>query len=828
MAIGTKSGGEALRNKRHEDLRYPYPFASLIGYSTHNSRSLPFCTSECEVELQGGDLHAGVVTEAEPVVGFGTMEDVAVAEREMWLNTEQDEFLGVNDASMFYADFPPLPDFPCMSSSSSSSSTPTPSLPVKTITCSTTTTTTTSSSSSASSSSAASWAVLKSEAEEDAEKKNCNNGYMHDQLDATTPAALSSTASMEISQHPHHDCGLGGTVGECMDDVMDTFGYMELLEANDFFDPASIFQNEENPLVEFATFEEQVPLQEEQHAMVHQQGGIEEEEDHQVPVCEEIQGEEEGVGVGIDGIGDNEGGDDEMSNVFLEWLKSNKDSVSANDLRSVKLKKATIESAARRLGGGKEAMKQLLKLILEWVQTSHLQNKRRKENNNNNNNSSGNINNAQFEDPSTQNQNANTGSNINHHHHHPNSFAPESNACFNNHAPWLSQQQPFGTDQGPLMVPPPAYPQPMVGYVGDPYTNGAAAASNNINRNPYQPGTDQYHMLESAQSWPPSQFNVNASHYNQSFGDNSLFPHGAFGGYGNNQYPCQFFHGPGDRLMRLGPSATKEARKKRMARQRRLLTHHRHHSGNHNQTQASDPHARLGMGSDNCTTVVAAPHANPAANWMYWQAMTAGGAASLAPPVVPTDPPAGQQMVDRPAMQTQNCHPGRVASDRRQGWKPEKNLRFLLQKVLKQSDVGSLGRIVLPKKEAETHLPELEARDGISITMEDIGTSRVWNMRYRYWPNNKSRMYLLENTGDFVRANGLQEGDFIVIYSDVKCGKFMIRGVKVRQQGVKAESKKGGKSQKNQHGTNAATTAGTAANNGTPSSPKSKAEKVLS
>ncbi|XLS55180.1 hypothetical protein HN51_004935, partial [Arachis hypogaea] len=107
------------------------------------------------------------------------------------------------------------------------------------------------------------------------------------------------------------------------------------------------------------------------------------------------------------------------------------------------------------------------------------------------------------------------------------------------------------------------------------------------------------------------------------------------------------------------------------------------------------------------------------------------------------------------------------------GWKSEKNLRFLLQKVLKQSDVGSLGRIVLPKKEAETHLPELEARDGITITMEDIGTSRVWNMRYRYWPNNKSRMYLLENTGDFVKANGLQEGDFIVIYSDVKCGKFV-------------------------------------------------------
>ncbi|KAM0056675.1 putative transcription factor B3-Domain family [Helianthus debilis subsp. tardiflorus] len=51
--------------------------------------------------------------------------------------------------------------------------------------------------------------------------------------------------------------------------------------------------------------------------------------------------------------------------------------------------------------------------------------------------------------------------------------------------------------------------------------------------------------------------------------------------------------------------------------------------------------------------------------------------------------------------------------------------------------------------------------------MEDIRTSQVWNMRYRFWPNNKIRMYLLENTGDFVKANGLQEGDFIVIYSDV-------------------------------------------------------------
>src|ERR1044072_9007868 len=103
----------------------------------------------------------------------------------------------------------------------------------------------------------------------------------------------------------------------------------------------------------------------------------------------------------------------------------------------------------------------------------------------------------------------------------------------------------------------------MVGCVqGAPYI-----ASNN--HNPYnQPAAataaSEYQMLEPTHPWPPppnSQFTV-ASHYNQPFGDNNnLLPSpsvaaAAFGGYAGNHYPYQFFHGPGDRLMRLGPSAT--------------------------------------------------------------------------------------------------------------------------------------------------------------------------------------------------------------------------------------------------------------------------------
>ncbi|MED6160222.1 B3 domain-containing transcription factor [Stylosanthes scabra] len=725
---------------------------------------------------------------------------------------------------MFYDEFPPLPDFPCMSSSSSSSSTP--ALPLKNLTCSTTSATTTTATTSSSSSSASSWAVLKPEAEEnnnnndDAEWNYCNKQdiYMHhhDPLEATTPAggALSSTASMEVSQpqqFPDQAGFDGGGGGDCMDDVMDTFGYMELLESNEFFDPSSIFEGEENPFTQEVQVlpnqeEEQQQHQQEKHAIFENQNDL--------AFLGQQQEAEEGVSnnyqqfLGNDAEIQGGGGggamaDDEMSMVFLEWLKSNKDSVSASDLRNVKLKKSTIESAAKRLGGGKEAMKQLLKLILEWVQTSHLQNKRRKENNNNNDNDGvANTFTEPFQDPTHQNQNNAINAS--------GSFETEPNTCFM-HQPWMADQTPLIASAAPppppQSQPQPQFQQPMVGYVGDPYTNGAVA--NTIHGSNFQHG-NEYHMLETANSWPPSQFTV-APHYAQPFGDhnmNSFQPPpvaAAFGGFGN-QYPYQFFHGPGgDGLMRLGPSATKEARKKRMARQRRLSSHHPRHQINL-QSQGSDPNARLGVG-ENCTggvvsaAAAAAHHGNPAANWVYWPTM-GGGVASIAPVA-----PAEAVRVDKPAMQTQNYHhQGRLSSDRRQGWKPEKNLRFLLQKVLKQSDVGSLGRIVLPKKEAETHLPELEARDGITITMEDIGTSRVWNMRYRYWPNNKSRMYLLENTGDFVRANGLQEGDFIVIYSDVKCGKYMIRGVKVRQQpGAKpAESKKTGKSQKNQHVNNAA------------------------
>ncbi|KAF2292649.1 hypothetical protein GH714_026319 [Hevea brasiliensis] len=566
---------------------------------------------------------------------------------------------------------------------------------------------------------------------------------------------------MEIPQP--YDQGIAG-VG-CKDE-MEIFGYMDLIEDNDFFDPSSIFQSDEHLLDEF---------QHEQNMQPEQEPQQENEELIMQTKIEEIQ--QQG------------NASDDLAMVFLEWLKSNKETVSAEDLRKVKIKKATIECAARRLGGGKEAMKQFLKLILEWVQTNHLQKRRMKES------SPDNIP-HQCKDP-LQNPNPTASSNPN---LICNSIQPDQSAYCFTQSPWIAPP-PYVSDPGTFM---PGF-SPMVGYMGDPFVSGAS----NMAGHSYPPGPpSDYHMLDSAQSWPATQFAL-ASPYT-SFPDKNLQPVQAhppiLTGYGN-QCPCQYLPGQvGDRLMRLGSSATKEARKKRMARQRRFLSHHRNHNshnaqGNqHHQNQCADHHARFG--NDNVAPTTQPNHGN----WVYWPA---AGAVSTTP-VLPMDVQPVHN-VDRPAMQAhQSNHQRQVASDRRPvgyldlGWKPEKNLKFLLQKVLKQSDVGNLGRIVLPKKEAEIHLPELEARDGISIAMEDIGTSCIWNMRYRFWPNNKSRMYLLENTGDFVRTNGLQEGDFIVIYLDVKCGKYLIRGVKVRQPGSKSEKKKSGKSQKNLHANYAA------------------------
>ncbi|TQD78933.1 hypothetical protein C1H46_035505 [Malus baccata] len=109
-------------------------------------------------------------------------------------------------------------------------------------------------------------------------------------------------------------------------------------------------------------------------------------------------------------------------------------------------------------------------------------------------------------------------------------------------------------------------------------------------------------------------------------------------------------------------------------------------------------------------------------------------------------------------------------------------LRFLFQKELKNSDVSPLRRMILPKKAAEAHLPTLESKEGIAINMDDIDGLHVWSFKYRFWPNNNSRMYVLENTGDFVNVHGLQFGDYIMVYQDNHNQNYVIQARKASDQ----------------------------------------------
>lgn len=456
---------------------------------------------------------------------------------------------------------------------------------------------------------------------------------------------------------------------------------------------------------------------------------------------------------------------EDLAMVFFEWLKSNKESISPEDLRNIKLKRSTIECAARRLGGGKEGMTQLLKLILAWVQNHYLRKRKNRED-------------VAYDHQYHQQQQK-------HQHQHQqqqtfpiqgpptNNIFPTAADCNNPSYPstnsWFPQFPYIVDPSSPSSFP----PLPHMGYMGDGVFSGQIET-----HYPFSPPSDFNLMVDFTPSWPPPPF-----HYN-------TFPD-SYGGGG------QMFHGSREKLEKMASSATKEARKKRMARQRRFFhNHHRHFKNQHQQhhlpMEQQIPHSsRPPINANNCITNT--PY-NDSSNCVLWSSSLPSSSSSSFDATFLSLNNIPSLCTDSIAMH--GHHERQNSSDRHQDGKTE-NLKLLLQKVLKQSDVSSLGRIVLPKKEAETYLPELEARDGIPLAMEDIGTSRIWNMRYRFWPNNKSRMYLLENTGDFVRSNGLQEGDYIVIYSDSKFSKYMIRGMKVQKAEVKAEARNPGKMQTN-------------------------------
>ncbi|KAL2491430.1 TF-B3 domain-containing protein [Abeliophyllum distichum] len=127
---------------------------------------------------------------------------------------------------------------------------------------------------------------------------------------------------------------------------------------------------------------------------------------------------------------------------------------------------------------------------------------------------------------------------------------------------------PYVQDSATVVAAPLAFPPPPPSstYDGDPYSNKVhvrisvnPSINQVINGIPYL-YPPEYHMMEHVQSWPSSQFPISSSQYNP-YVENGYIPQGI------PHHQVVFnrnFDTNGERLVRFGSSATKEARNKRM------------------------------------------------------------------------------------------------------------------------------------------------------------------------------------------------------------------------------------------------------------------------
>ncbi|WOL04873.1 B3 domain-containing protein [Canna indica] len=84
----------------------------------------------------------------------------------------------------------------------------------------------------------------------------------------------------------------------------------------------------------------------------------------------------------------------------------------------------------------------------------------------------------------------------------------------------------------------------------------------------------------------------------------------------------------------------------------------------------------------------------------------------------------------------------------------------LFEKMLSASDAGRIGRLVLPKKCAEAYFPAISQPEGLPLKVQDA-SGKDWVFQFRFWPNNNSRMYVLEGVTPCIQAMQLQAGDTV-------------------------------------------------------------------
>ncbi|XP_070006779.1 B3 domain-containing transcription repressor VAL2-like isoform X5 [Nicotiana sylvestris] len=111
----------------------------------------------------------------------------------------------------------------------------------------------------------------------------------------------------------------------------------------------------------------------------------------------------------------------------------------------------------------------------------------------------------------------------------------------------------------------------------------------------------------------------------------------------------------------------------------------------------------------------------------------------------------------------------------------------LFEKVLSASDAGRIGRLVLPKACAEAYFPPINQSDGLPIKIQDI-KGKEWTFQFRFWPNNNSRMYVLEGVTPCIQNMQLQAGD-TVAFSRIDPGGKLVMGFRKATNSVETQKK---------------------------------------
>ncbi|CAJ2655516.1 unnamed protein product [Trifolium pratense] len=113
----------------------------------------------------------------------------------------------------------------------------------------------------------------------------------------------------------------------------------------------------------------------------------------------------------------------------------------------------------------------------------------------------------------------------------------------------------------------------------------------------------------------------------------------------------------------------------------------------------------------------------------------------------------------------------------------------LFEKMLSASDAGRIGRLVLPKACAEAYFPPISQPEGLPLRIQDV-KGKEWMFQFRFWPNNNSRMYVLEGVTPCIQSMQLQAGDTVTFSRMDPEGK-LIMGFRKATNSASVQSQKG-------------------------------------